>query len=254
MERLQLGNINETNIGGYLGATIDIKKWTFNPSIRLDYFDFQYNDKLTPTYKTQEKSEVIVSPKFNILFNPTNNFQIYLKTGKGFHSNDTRVVLADKSKTTLPAAYGYDLGYIWKPTPKMLLNMTYWSLYLEQEFVYVGDAGIVEPSGKTSRQGIDLSYRYQPLTWLNWRFDANYTHARAISEPNGKDYIPLAPDFTLASGLDLQFKSGLYANINVRHLANRPANEDYSIVAKGYTIANLNTGYKWRDLNFGIQI
>ena len=65
-------------------------------------------------------------------------------------------------KKILPAAYGFDVGYTWKPTPEMLLNMTYWYLYLEQEFVYVGDAGIVEPSGKTIRQGIELSYRYQP--------------------------------------------------------------------------------------------
>jgi outer membrane receptor for Fe3+-dicitrate len=254
LEHIQLGDINETNISGYLGATIDVKKWTFNPSVRIDYFDFQYNDKLVSAYKTQEESKMIVSPKFNILYNPTKNLQLYLKTGKGFHSNDTRVVLTDKNRRTLPAAYGYDFGYIWKPTSKMLLNMTYWYLYLEQEFVYVGDAGIVEPSGKTKRQGIDLTYRYQPLTWLNWSFDANYTHARAINEPKGKDYIPLAPNFTLVSGLNFKFKSGLYASANVRHLANRPANEDNSIVAKGYTVTDLNTGYKWRNMSFGIQI
>lgn len=254
LEYIQLGDINETNIASYLGATIDINKWTFNPSIRVDYFDFQYNDKLVTAYKTEEESKAIVSPKFNILYNPTKNLQLYLKTGKGFHSNDTRVVLTDKSKKTLPAAYGFDLGYIWKPTPKMLLNIAYWRLYLEQEFVYVGDAGIVEPSGKTSRQGIDLSYRYQPLSWLSWKFDTNYTHARAIDEPKGQDYIPLAPNFTLVSGLNFLFKSGLNASVNVRHLANRAANEDNSIIAKGYTVTDLNAGYKWRNMNFGIQI
>jgi hypothetical protein len=28
-----------------------------------------------------------------------------------------------------------------------------WYLYLQQEFVYVGDAGIIEPSGKTKTHG-----------------------------------------------------------------------------------------------------
>ena len=231
-----------------------MKKWTFNPSVRLDYFDFKYNDKLVPEYKTQEASKVIVSPKFNILYNPTKNLQLYLKTGKGFHSNDTRVVVTDNNKRTLPAAYGYDLGYIWKPTPKMFLNMTYWYLYLEQEFVYVGDAGIVEPSGETERLGVDLSYRYQPFTSLNWNLDANYTHARSINEPEKMNYIPLAPSLTLASGLNFKFKSGLYTGVNVRHLADRPANEDNSLVAEGYTITDLNAGYKWKNMNFGIQI
>jgi len=254
LEQIQLGDINETNLGAYLGTTIDVDNWTFNPSIRADYFDFQYNDKLVSTYKTQEQTKAILSPKLNILYNPTSDLQLYLKTGKGFHSNDTRVVVVEKDKKVLPAAYGFDVGYIWKPTPKMFLNMAYWYLYLEQEFVYVGDAGIVEPSGKTRRQGIELSYRYQPLQWFYLNLDANYTHARAINESEGEDYIPLAPDFTLVSGLNFLFKSGLYGSINVRHIANRPANEDNSIVAKGYTVTDLNVGYKWKKTTLGIQI
>lgn len=254
LERIKLGNVNETNLGAYVGTTIEVKKWTFNPSLRVDYFDFQYNDALLPTYKTQEETKAIVSPKFNILYNPSDQLQLYLKTGKGFHSNDTRVVVTEQDKKTLPAAYGFDLGYIWKPTPKMVVNMAYWYLYLDQEFVYVGDAGVVEPSGKTRRQGIDLSYRYQPTNWLFWNLDANYTYARAFEEPKGEDYIPLAPDFTLVSGLNFIFKSGLYGSINARHLANRPANEDNSIVAKGYTVTDLNAGYKWNKISVAIQI
>ncbi|MCO6162555.1 TonB-dependent receptor [Flavobacterium sp. NRK F7] len=254
LEQIQLGNINETNLGAYLGTTIDVNKWTFNPSVRLDYFNFQYNDALLTTYKTQEETKAIVSPKFNILYNPSEQLQLYLKTGKGFHSNDTRVVVTEQDKKTLPAAYGFDLGYIWKPTPKMVVNMAYWYLYLDQEFVYVGDAGVVEPSGKTHRQGIDLSYRYQPTNWLFWNLDANYTYARSIDEPKGEDYIPLAPDFTLVSGLNFIFKSGLYGSINARHLADRPANEDNSIVAKGYTVTDFNAGYKWEKISLGIQI
>jgi len=254
LETIKLGDINETNFGAYIGTNIEVNKWTFNPSIRLDYFEFQYNDELTASYKTQEQTKAIVSPKFNILCNPSHDLQLYLKTGKGFHSNDTRVVVAENGRKILPAAYGFDVGYIWKPTPKMLLNMAYWYLYLEQEFVYVGDAGVVEPSGKTRRQGVDLSFRYQPLQWLFWNLDANYTFARSTEEPKGEDYIPLAPDFTLVSGLNFLFKSGIYGSINVRHLANRPANEDNSIVAKGYTITDFNAGYKWRKMSFGVQI
>lgn len=253
LAQIQLGDINETNIGAYVGTSIDLNKWTFNPSLRVDYFDFQYNDQLAPAYKTQGVTKTIVSPKFNILYNPTNALQLYVKTGKGFHSNDARVVVAQGNEV-LPGAYGFDVGYLWKPSPKMLLNMAYWYLYLEQEFVYVGDAGIVEPSGKTKRQGVDLSFRYQPFQWLFWNLDANYTYARSIDEPKGADYIPLAPDFTLASGLNLKFESGFYGGINLRHLADRPANEDNSIIAEGFTVTDLNAGFNWDKISLGIQI
>lgn len=251
---IQLGNINETNFGTYINTNFYYKKWTFNPSIRLDYFDFQYNDALQEIYQTQTSTKTIVSPKVNVLYDYTPNLQLYLKGGKGFHSNDSRVILSNAAKETLPAAYGYDVGLVWKPVPKLLLNAAYWYLFLEQEFVYVGDAGIVEPSGKTRRQGLDLSIRYQPLKWLFWNFDTNYTHARAIDEEAGQDYIPLAPNFILKSGLNALHESGIYGGANVRHIKDRPANEDNSIVAKGYTVVDLNMGYKWKNIDFGFQI
>lgn len=250
----QFGNINETNFGTYINSSFDIGKWTINPAIRFDYFVFNYNDALLSIYETQSKTKSILSPKFNLLYNQSNRLQFYLKTGKGFHSNDTRVVIAQNGKEILPAAYSADLGFIWKPYSKMLINVAYWNLFLEQEFVYVGDEGIVEPSGKTNRQGVDLSLRYQPLDWLFWDFDANYTHARAIDEPKGNNYIPLAPDFTLVSGLNFMHPSGFYGGFNVKYLKNRPANEDNSIVAEGYTVFDFNSGYQWRNIDFGIQI
>ncbi|RMG87734.1 MAG: TonB-dependent receptor [Bacteroidetes bacterium] len=254
LQQIQLGDIHQTNWSAYLGTTIDIGKWTFNPSLRADFFDFQYNDALLPTYQTQTESQTILSPKLNILYTRSATLQLYLKSGKGFHSNDTRVVIVEKGKKTLPAAYGFDAGFIWKPTPKMLLNMAYWFLYLEQEFIYVGDAGVVEPGGKTRRQGLDLSYRFQPFSWLFWNLDANYTYARGTESPAGENYIPLAPDFTFVTGINVIHPDGWYGTVHVRHLGDRPANEDNSIVAKGYTITDLSVGRKWGKLSVGVQI
>ena len=254
LDQIQLGNINETNFGAYLNANFNFGKWTLNPALRFDYFDFQYNDALLTNYKTQTSSKTLISPKLNILYNYSQDLQIYLKGGKGFHSNDTRVVVAQNGKEILPSAYGFDAGFIWKPVSRLFINTDYWYLFLEQEFVYVGDAGIVEPSGKTRRQGFDLSIRYQPLDWLFWNFDANYTHARATEEGAGEDYIPLSPDFILESGPNIIHKSGIYGGANVRFIRDRPANEDNSIIAEGYAVIDINMGYNWKKLNFGVQI
>ena len=254
LDSLKLGAVSESNFGTYVNATFNWRKWTLNPGLRMDFFDFQYNDDLLPTYTSQSTANAIASPKLNILYNHSPNFQFYLKGGKGFHSNDTRVVVERNGQQTLPAAYGTDIGYIWKPNPNLVVNTALWYLYSEQEFVYVGDAGIVEPSGKSVRKGIDLSLRLQALDWLFWSFDANYNHARAIDELDGEDYIPLAPDFTLVTGVNIIHHSGWYGSINVRHLKQRPANEDYSITAEGYTVADFSFGRKWKRFNVGFQI
>ena len=37
-------------------------------------------------------------------------------------------------------------------------------------------------------------------------------------------------------------------------MGDRPANEDNSIIAEGFTVVDLNAGYQWENLGFGIQI
>lgn len=254
LNNIALGDVDETNFYSYINTEISLGKWVINPALRLDYFKFNYNDALVDDYKTQSENKAILSPKLNFLYNYSTNLQLYLKTGKGFHSNDTRVVVAENGKEILPAAYSADVGFIWKPTPKLLINSALWYLHLDQEFVYVGDAGIVEPSGKTERKGVDFGVRYQVNDWIYFNTDINYTHARAKDEPNGEDYIPLAPDLTICGGIHILHPSGFYGGIDYRHIKDRPANEDNSIEAEGYFITDINAGYKWNDFDFGITI
>lgn len=252
IEPVMLGDINETNLAGYANAEIRTGKWVFNPGLRIDHLKFDYTDQLSATYKQQSQSRSTLSPKLNIIFNQGHRLQYFLKLGKGFHSNDTRVVVAQQGHKILPAAYGADLGFMWKPLPKLMLNAAAWYLYLEQEFVYVGDEGVVEPSGKTRRQGIDLGLRYQLGKYLFLNGDFTYTHARATEEPKDANRIPLAPIVTTAGGISFKHPSGFDASVKTRYLGNRPANEDNSIVAKGYCITDASIHYQWGKFGIGV--
>ena len=254
LNSIQFGDVNELNLAGYIDLTLNFGDWTINPGLRLDYFNFGYTDRLVSSTDGQSVSQSILNPKLNILYNHSAQLQGYLKLGRGFHSNDSRVVVAQEGEEILPAALGFDIGAIWKPSPKLLLNGAFWYLFLEQEFVYVGDEGIVEPSGRTRRLGVDITSRLQLNDWLFWNLDGNYTYARSIESTDGEDLIPLAPIFTIQSGIHVVQDRGIYGGFNLRHLADRPANEDNSIVADGYTVVDFNTGYNFGALDIGIQI
>jgi hypothetical protein len=254
LENIKLGDIDESNLFSYLNSEFNFGKLMINPAIRLDYFKFNYQDKLMENYKTQSESKVKFSPKLNFIYSQNNNLQFFIKSGMGFHSNDARVVVQNSGKQILPTAIGTDVGTIWKPFPKLIVNSALWYLFLEQEFVYVGDAGIIEPSGKSKRMGAELGLRYQLNDWLYFDADANYTYARSIDEPKGQDYIPLAPDFTTTGGLSFQKVNGFSGGIRYRYLKNRPANEDNSIVAKGYFVSDFNINYQYKNINFGIAV
>jgi len=253
LQNIKLGDIDQTNVFSYLNAEFNFGKLKINPAIRMDYFKFNYQDKLAVKYKTQSEDKVKFSPKLNFIFSQNNNVQFYLKSGLGFHSNDTRVVVAQTGKKILPTAFGTDLGTIFKPFSRLVVNSALWYLDLEQEFVYVGDAGVVEPSGRSKRMGVDLGLRYQLNNYLFFDADANYTYARSTDAPKGQDYIPLAPDFTGTGGLSVTDYKGFSGGFHYRYLKTRPANEDNSIVAKGYMVSDVNLNYKYQKFIFGIS-
>jgi TonB dependent receptor/CarboxypepD_reg-like domain/TonB-dependent Receptor Plug Domain len=253
IENIKLGDINELNASVYIDENIQMtEKLAINLGLRFDYFHHEYFDKILNTNGIASNS--ILSPKLNLNYTFNNRTQLYLNSGKGFHSNDTRVVVAQNGIKTLPAAYGADFGLFFKPFPRLLINPAVWYLWLDQEFVYVGDEGVVEPSGQSRRYGIDFSARLQISNKLYFDLDYNSTKPRAVGEKEGSNYIPLAPINTSTFGLIYQTYKGITGSIRGRYIGNRPANEINTIVAKGYLINDVNLNYSKANYNIGLSI
>jgi hypothetical protein len=252
LEYLGLGNIQENTYNAYVDENLRMGKWLFNAGLRLDYFYFNYDDKLNPSLPSQNKA--ILCPKLNIEYTASSAIQIYLKTGKGFHSNDARVVVANDGHEILPAAYGVDLGVNWKPVDHLFINAAVWYLALQQEFVYDGDEGTIDPGDKTRREGIDFSARYQFTNWLYAFLDVNLSKARDIEAPKGQDYVPLAVPLSSAGGLNYKFTNGINGALSYRYMKDRPANEDNSLVAQGYFVSDLTAFYTKKKYEFGVEI
>lgn len=253
LDNIKLGNVHEANAYAYVQEQLSTGKWLFDAGLRIDYFHFSYFDKLS-TVQLPGQARGILSPKLGVQYTVNRNVQLFVKAGKGFHSNDTRVVVANDGKEILPAAYGGDLGVIVKPTNNLLINIAAWYLHLDQEFVYVGDAGVVEPSGKTRREGIDIIARYQLSKNLFANMNLNFTKPRAIGEAKGQDYIPLAPTATSTGGIFYKAQEGLNGSVTYRFIKNRPANEDNSVVARGYFIIDAALNYTRKKYEIGLAI
>ncbi|MBL7809485.1 MAG: TonB-dependent receptor [Saprospiraceae bacterium] len=244
LQQLALGDVQELNLGLYADA-----HWKLSPRLdanlgmRFDQFHFAYADQLDSIDQYPSKGKSIASPKLNLNYALHPKISLYAQAGTGFHSNDTRVILQQNAEQILPRAIGYELGAMVKPWDRLLLSASAWQLDLEQEFVYVGDAGIVEPSGQSKRQGFDLSVRWEIAPWLMLDADYNYTHPRATEEPEGQQYIPLAPIHTSIGGLLFTSPKGFNAGLRYRYLADRPANEDYSLTADGWWLWDAQIGY-----------
>ena len=253
MEDYQRGNIRETNWFGYMQQQWQTGHWLFEGGLRYDLFTAAYENKLSSSQYPSRQSGIL-SPKLNIQYTVNPAWQVYLKAGKGFHSNDARVVVVKGGKDILPAAYSADLGFILKPSARSLVQVAAWQMNLQQEFIYVGDAGIVEPGGRTKRTGLDIIARYQFTSKIFANLNVNFTRPRAIDEPKGMDFIPLAPTVTSIGGLFYKPKTGLNGSIHYRFIKNRAANEDYSVTAKGYFILDASLNYSKKSYELGLSV
>ncbi len=255
LQNIQLGNVSERNAYAFLSGKFKWNRWLVNLGLRLDRFTFEYSDFLQNSPTNEKTGDVLFTPKFNMAYTPNNRIQFYLKSGVGFHSNDTRTILQNTDQK-LPKSYGADIGIIWKPIEGLLFNAALWTLHSDQEFVYVGDEGIVEPNGKSARYGVDLGLRSQINEHVFLYADVTYSHARSLEAEEGMDYIPLAPGFTLSGGLQLSKMKNFSGGLTYRYLGNRPANEDFSITANGYFVTDMSLNYAVNNnisLIFGIE-
>jgi len=251
---LQEGDIREANLFAYWNNTVDIThRLQLNAAIRYDWFRFGYKNLLTNDQNFNDQNRGVVSPKLNLSYTANQSIKLFLSSGIGFHSNDTRVILQQEADKILPRVFGTDAGIIIKPAKDLLVKTVLWWMYSEQEFVYVGDAGIVEPSGETRRYGVDLMLRYQPLQWLYADFDLNLTKARSVEASKGEDYVPLAAPVTSMGGLTAKTKKGISASLRYRAIGTRPANEDNTVQADGYFLLDALVSYRLKKFEFSLS-
>lgn len=262
--------------------------------LRVDYFVFDVADRLDGRTDTNlphasgVAHQALVSPKLNTVIMPVSGLEIFLNAGTGFHSNDARDVVLDtrvdelsrawraeglsaaeiddrlternidprhREADTLPRAVGAEVGMrVRSPGGRIHVTAALWRLDLEREFVFVGDAGTTEASGRTRRIGLDTSVRIALTDWLGADADVNLSNGRYVDEMNGEDRIPLAPRITSTGGLTARHPSGVDAAIRVVFVGDRPANETNSVTAEGYSLVNVATKYNWRDITLSVEL
>ena len=103
-------------------------------------------------------------------------------------------------------------------------------------------------------KGIDLSIRYQLSKHIFSNASLNLTKPRSLDAAKGEDYIPLAPTFTSIGGIYYKAATGWNGGLNYRYIQNRPANEDNSIVAKGYFLLDAVINYTQPKYEIGLSV
>lgn len=197
-------------------------------------------------------------PKFNLSYNPSTHWQFFLNSGSGYHSNDARGMILSAQQHALPLAISTELGMVHKQN-KTNISLALWELEMSNELVYIGDEGGTEDRGSSRRLGLDLSIRSNLFQRCYFDIDVNYAYARFTQAlwkyvENSSFYIPLAPILTSAGGFSWSINTKLDATIRYRYLMSRPANENASVIAKGYQILDFQLNYNLSHWKWSVSI
>jgi outer membrane receptor protein involved in Fe transport len=266
-ERLEArvdASIVESQIGIYVEEDARVRPWLrFIAGARAQRVDVNVDDHLEDLKAVGNRSSGYQGatqflPKFMGIVTPIPQLDVFASLGRGFHSNDARGVVRQKDAVTLlTPAMGYEAGARVTPIPNLTVSAAGFLLDLDSEQVWVGDEGTTEASGPTRRYGVELDARFHIGNWLFADVDATFTHARYRANAGNGDAVALAPTRTFSAGLGVRPTFGTLtpsASFRVKSIGARPATEDETLVAEGFTVVDATAGLRWKQVEGGIDV
>ncbi|MDX1383693.1 MAG: TonB-dependent receptor, partial [Thermoanaerobaculia bacterium] len=187
-----------------------------------------------------------LSPKVALAFGPWQQTELYLSGGRGFHSSDARgaTITVDPS-TGEPAspedliveARGYEVGVRTSILRGLQSTFTIFSLELDSELIFVGDAGVTEAGRPSQRLGIEWTNAWQAKPWLLLDLDLALVDAEfSDDDPAGKE-IPGALEHVISAGATLE-RGPWFGAFRLRYFDGYPLIEDGSVRAGSTAVLN----------------
>ncbi|MDX2484047.1 MAG: TonB-dependent receptor [Pseudodonghicola sp.] len=96
-------------------------------------------------------------------------------------------------------------------------------------------------AGESTTQGVELSGEWAVNDWL--ALFGNYTYTDAVDATGAR--LLRVPTHDVTLGLSGDFASGWTGDLNLRHVADRPA--EYGVVMADYTVVNAGVSYAFTD-------
>lgn len=266
-QRLRYGtvrrdNIEQYSVGAYWQNTLH---WSDSLrsviAARYDYFDFKVRDaaginvnQVNLAVNGGNDDEGKLSIKSNLIYTINDNWEWYASYGQGIHSNDARgtTIKVDPADGTsvnavdpIVRTLGYETGVRLFITNQVNASLSLWSLELDSELLFVGDAGNTEATRPSSRQGVELSTYYHLSP--EWTLDFEYSYSDAEFDDKAAEgrLIPGAIKTVVQAGLSYESQDNWYGSLRARHFGKRPLIEDGSVYSNSSTVWNARLGYQF---------
>ena len=238
-------------------ALTDTLRATFG--LRGDYYDAEVTAISNPA-NGGSADDSLLSPSVALAWQASDGLEFYANYGQGFHSNDVRgaTITVDpvsgdpvEQVPILVRAEGAELGARLERGP-WRASLAVFTLDLDSELVFVGDAGTTEANDASQRTGVEASVFWQPADWLVADLSAAYTDAE-FDIPGNETEIPGAVESVIGGGVLARFDPWTFS-ARLRHFGEAPLIEDGSVTSESTTLVNLSGSYEWQKLTLSLEL
>jgi outer membrane receptor protein involved in Fe transport len=263
LETIREDRVRQTSAGGFAQNETQWTPWLRTlAGLRVDGYRFDVDAGEPRNSGTDDAG--LVSPKGGAVFGPWNGTELYVNAGLGFHSNDARgaTITVDPATgepaervTPVARARGSEFGVRSVRIPHLQTSLAVWTLNLDSELIFIGDAGNTEAGRSSHRYGVEWASYYSPRPWLTFDFDLSLSKARFTDDDPAGNVIPGAVATVVQGGATVNSVRNLFGSVRWRYFGPRALTEDDSVRSKATSLVNLEAGYKFsRSLRLTIDV
>ena len=227
--------------------------------LRGDYYDADVLAISQPA-NSGTANDSLLSPSLALAWEAVDGLELYANYGQGFHSNDARgaTITVDPVSGApadrvpmLARAEGAELGARLERGP-VLASIALFTLELDSELVFVGDAGTTEVNDASSRYGLETSLFWKPNDWLVTDLSFAITDAE-FDIPGNETDIPGAVESVIGGGVLAKLDPWTFS-ARLRHFGEAPLIEDGSVTSDPTTLVNMAASYDWKNTTFTLEL
>jgi hypothetical protein len=242
--------VSQTSVSGYVQHEVQWTPWIRSSAgVRLDRFQFDVEAQILENSGTAGKG--LASPKASLIFGPWRSTELYVNVGYGYHSNDARgtTLTVDPATgdpadrvTPLARARGAEGGARVVPMRGLEMDVAFWRLDLDEELLFIGDAGTTAPSRPSRRWGVEWNTYAAPRPWLTFDADLAWSRARFTDADLAGDRIPGAVERVASAGVTLDSGWLAFGSLRLRYFGPRNLVEDGSVRSSSTRLLNGQIG------------
>lgn len=254
-----------TNIGLFMQNEIALSAdLALTVGLRYDEIEYEVKDRfLADGNDSATRTLDEVSPMIGVLYSPFDSTSFYATISTAFEA-PTTVELANATgaggfnpDVQPQLATNYEVGIKGTLAEKNRYELALFNIDVKDELILfdLGGRDFYQNAGKSSRQGLEVSFASKPVDSLTLTLAYTYSDFEfdVFVDNNGNDYagksLPGIPRNLFRGEIAYTHPSGFYAAIDVLNVDGFFADNANTAASSSYNVANLRAGFA--DIRFG---